>query len=394
MLELLFLLLPIAALYGWYMGQRSVKKTLDLQNNKFSRDYMTGLNFLLSNQQEKAVDLFLSMLEEQSDEQINSESQFEAELTLGNLFRSRGEVDRALITHQKLDNNLNYSVEQKLLVKQQLAKDFMKAGFYDRAESHYIKLIDEPEFAIHSLTQLMNIYQRTQEWEKGINVGKKLIKLNPKADRIPLSHYYCEYAHILQKQEKPFVNGLKKALEINQNCTRASILLGDYYVSRQNYEKALQYFEYILIQDADYISEVLTKIKHCYLSLNMPEKFERFLLKANQQKHNSAIDIALTECIEKKDGKESAKAKLHEQIKLYPNMVTFHRFIKYQIDEAEGSGRESLILLYKMVGDSIQQRHKYLCINCGYQGALLHWLCPSCRNWETMKPVQSLDNII
>ncbi len=156
MLELLFLLLPIAALYGWYMGQRSAKKDQESIQNKFSRDYVTGLNFLLSNQQEKAVDLFLSMLQKQeSENQIATESQFEAELTLGNLFRSRGEVDRALRIHQALDSSPDYSIEQKLLAKQQLAKDFMAAGFYDRAENYYILLLDEPEFAVNSLSQLM-----------------------------------------------------------------------------------------------------------------------------------------------------------------------------------------------------------------------------------------------
>ena len=139
MLELLFLLLPVAALYGWYMGRRNAKKDQETVQNQFSRDYMTGLNFLLSNQQEKAVDLFLSMLQKQeSENQISQESQFEAELTLGNLFRSRGEVDRALRIHQAIDASPDYSIEQKLLAKQQLAKDFLVAGFYDRAENYYI----------------------------------------------------------------------------------------------------------------------------------------------------------------------------------------------------------------------------------------------------------------
>ncbi|MDP8078763.1 lipopolysaccharide assembly protein LapB [Phocoenobacter skyensis] len=394
MLELLFLLLPIAALYGWYMGQRSVRKAQDSQNNKFSRDYMTGLNFLLSNQQEKAVDLFLSMVQNQNEEQIGAGSQFEAELTLGNLFRSRGEVDRALMIHRKLDENPNYTIEQKLLVKQQLAKDFMKVGFYDRAENYYIELLDEPEFALNSLTQLMNIYQRTQEWKNAINVAEKLIKVHPTTERISLSHYYCEYSNVLQQQNKNFLTLLNKALEINPNCVRASILLGDYYSSNQQYDKALNHFQQVLTQDPDYISEVIDKIKHCYIQLNTLDDFEFFLIKANQIKHNSAIDIALAELIESKDGELAAKSKLYQQISKHPDMITFQRFIEYQINEVEGTGKKSLMLLHKMVGETITQRFKYHCINCGYQGIRLNWFCPSCRNWETIKPVQSLENMI
>ena len=95
MLELLFLLLPVAAAYGWYMGRRSAQQNKQDEANRLSRDYVAGVNFLLSNQQDKAVDLFLDMLKEDT-------GTVEAHLTLGNLFRSRGEVDRAIRIHQTL----------------------------------------------------------------------------------------------------------------------------------------------------------------------------------------------------------------------------------------------------------------------------------------------------
>lgn len=397
MLELLFLLLPVAALYGWYMGQRSVKKDQEDLSNKFSRDYVTGLNFLLSNQQEKAVDLFLSMLQKQeSENQISTASQFEAELTLGNLFRSRGEVDRALRIHQALINSPNYSFEQKLLAKQQLAKDFMVSGFYDRAENYYISLVDEPEFAIHSLSKLTVIYQKTREWKKAINVAEKLLKISPETDKIPLSHYYCEYAQAVKSEHKiAFVESLNKALEYYPQSTRASMMLGDFYLEQKEYDKALYYFEQILQQDPDYISEVLGRIYHAYAMLNDLNNYELFLIKANQVKHNSSVDIALTEFIEKKEGMSAAHSQLYQQLRAYPNLITFHRFIRYQADFAEeGNGKESLLLLHNMVGNQIKKSFQYRCLNCGYQSYRLMWYCPSCNQWEKVKPIQSIEGII
>ncbi|MDH2998587.1 lipopolysaccharide assembly protein LapB [Pasteurellaceae bacterium LFhippo2] len=396
MLELLFLLLPIAALYGWYMGQRSAKKDQETLNNKFSREYVTGLNFLLSNQQEKAVDLFLSMLQKQeSENQISVESQFEAELTLGNLFRSRGEVDRALRIHQGLENSPNYSFEQKLLAKQQLAKDFMAAGFYDRAENYYITLLDEPEFAVNSLSQLTVIYQKTKEWKKAINVTEKLLRIAPQTERVPLSHYYCEYAQTINEDEKSFLSCLLKALEYHPNCARAAIMFGDYYLNKGKYPEAIQYYQRVLSQAPDYVSEVLEKLKTSYSELDDLTNFELFLVKANQIKHNSSVDLALAEFIEQKDGVEAAQSSLYQQVSQYPNMITFHRFIYYQINEAEdGRGRDSLVLLHKMVGDRIQKGFQYRCLNCGYQSYRLTWYCPSCRHWESIKPIQSLAEII
>lgn len=390
MLELLFLLLPIAALYGWYMGQRSAKKDQDAINNKFSRDYVTGLNFLLSNQQEKAVDLFLSMLQKQeSENQISTESQFEAEITLGNLFRSRGEVDRALRIHQGIENSLHYSFEQKLLAKQQLAKDFMAAGFYDRAENYYITLLDEPEFAVNSLSQLAVIYHKTREWKKAINVAEKRLRIEPEMDKIPLSHYYCEYAQAVRSDdEKAFLTALQKALSYVPHCARASILLGDFFFEKQEMRTALRYFEAVLEQEPNYISEVLHKIKQCYIALNEQNNFELFLIKANQIKHNSSIDLALAEFIEQKDGVEAAQSRLYQQVRQFPSLMTFHRFIYYQVNEAEeGRGKESLVLLHKMVGDRIKQGFQYRCIHCGYQSYRLSWHCPSCRTWESIKPM-------
>ncbi|MDG6766840.1 lipopolysaccharide assembly protein LapB [Glaesserella parasuis] len=397
MLELLFLLLPIAALYGWYMGQRSAKKDQDAINNKFSRDYVTGLNFLLSNQQEKAVDLFLSMLQKQeSENQISTESQFEAEITLGNLFRSRGEVDRALRIHQGIENSPHYSFEQKLLAKQQLAKDFMAAGFYDRAENYYITLLDEPEFAVNSLSQLAVIYHKTREWKRAINVAEKRLRIEPEMDKIPLSHYYCEYAQAVRSDdEKAFLTALQKALSYVPHCARASILFGDFFFEKQEMRTALRYFEAVLEQEPNYISEVLHKIKQCYIALNEQNNFELFLIKANQIKHNSSIDLALAEFIEQKDGVEAAQSRLYQQVRQFPSLMTFHRFIYYQVNEAEeGRGKESLVLLHKMVGDRIKQGFQYRCIHCGYQSYRLSWHCPSCRTWESIKPMQSITEVI
>lgn len=398
MLELLFLLLPIAALYGWYMGHRSARKDQEHLNNKFSRDYVTGLNFLLSNQQEKAVDLFLSMLQKQETEhhiRPDSESEFEAELMLGNLFRSRGEVDRALRIHQHLEHHPDYSFEQKLLAKQQLAKDFMAAGFYDRAENYYITLLDEPEFASHSLAQLIIIYQKTKEWKKAINVAEKLLKIAPETKTISLAHFYCEYAETQQHNDNAFLLNLQKALTYSPNCTRASILLGEFYFRQQHFQQALHYLEQTLNQDPSYISEVLPTIEQCYQQLNQLPQYELFLIRANQIKPNSSVDIALATLIEQKDGIEAAQSRLYQQVRQFPHMLTFHRFIYYQMSQAEqGNGKESLILLHNMVGDRIKKGFSYRCLQCGYQSYRLMWYCPSCRQWETIKPIQSISEII
>ncbi len=389
MLELLFLLLPIAAAYGWYMGHRSAKKDQEDVSNKLSRDYVTGVNFLLSNQTEKAVDLFLDMLQKQETEnEIESDSQFEAELTLGNLFRSRGEVDRALRIHQALDRSPNYTFEQKLLAKQQLAKDFMAVGFFDRAENLYITLVDEPEFAEGALQQLAVIYQKTKEWKKAVNVAEKLAKIAPKEDNIELAQYYCEYVRTLTADSKENPQDiLCQALQVAPSCVRASMLLADLSVQQQDYKSAVEILENVLNQNPDYVSEILPQLKTCYQKLEQLDNFELFLIRVTQEHKNSSVELALADLIAEKDGRVAAQTKVYQQLTRNPSMFLFHRFIQYQIDEAEdGRGKESLTLLHKLVGERIKQSFDYRCVNCGYQSHKLIWCCPSCRQWEKIKP--------
>lgn len=394
MLELLFLLLPIAAGYGWYMGHRSAKRDQEDISNKLSRDYVTGVNLLLSNQPDKAVDLFLDMLQKQETENsIELGSQFEAELTLGNLFRSRGEVDKALRIHQALDNSPNYSFSQKLLAKQQLAKDFMAVGFYDRAETLYILLVDEPEFAENALQQLAVIYQKTKEWKKAINVAEKLAKIFPQENNVELAHYYCEYAvALIKEQPQKAKEWLLLALKVSPTCVRASLLLAEIQFREQDYLSAVENLENILNQDADYISEGLLRLKDCYHSLARLDDFELFLIKA-MPTNNSKVDLALLDLIEEKDGVVAAQNKLYQRINQNPSTFLFHRLIQYQMESLEsGRGKESLAQLHKMVGERIKQGFDYSCRSCGYQTHKLLWNCPSCRKWESIKPLNGIEH--
>nr|CBX73997.1 hypothetical protein YEW_IJ36510 [Yersinia enterocolitica W22703] len=159
-------MLPVAAAYGWYMGRRSAQQDKQQDANRLSREYVAGVNFLLSNQQDKAVDLFLEMLKEDS-------STVEAHLTLGNLFRSRGEVDRAIRIHQALMESASLTFEQRLLAVQQLGRDYMAAGLYDRAEDMFNQLVEEQDFRLGALQQLLVIHQATSDWNNAIEVAEK-----------------------------------------------------------------------------------------------------------------------------------------------------------------------------------------------------------------------------
>lgn len=208
MLELLFLLLPVAAAYGWYMGRRSAQQSKQDDASRLSRDYVTGVNFLLSNQQDKAVDLFLDMLKEDT-------GTVEAHLTLGNLFRSRGEVDRAIRIHQSLMESASLTYDQRLLAVQQLGRDYMAAGLYDRAEDMFKQLVDETDFRLSALQQLLQIYQATSDWQSAIDVAERLVKLGKEKHRGDIANFWCELA--LQQMAN---SDMEKAMSLLKKAPR------------------------------------------------------------------------------------------------------------------------------------------------------------------------------
>jgi lipopolysaccharide assembly protein B len=388
MFELLFLLLPIAAAYGWYMGDRNAKQKYLDQSNRLSREYVDGLNFLLSNQQDKAVDLFLDMLKD-------DDGTLEAHLTLGNLFRSRGEVDRAIRIHQALMDSSSLTFEQKLLAIQQLGRDYMVAGFYDRAEEMFLQLIDEEDFQQHALQQLLTIYQSTSEWNNAINAASRLVKLGKVKYKIEIAQFYCELAAIAINNNEldQAYNLLKKSANADADCARTSLMLGQVLMAQHKIEQAIDSFQQILNQDKAFIGEALPQLKTCYTELNQPEKFKQFLEICVKQNTGNVAELMLADIVEKNNGLDAAQYYLYRELLKHPNLKGFYRLMDYHVTDAEqGKAKESLSLLRNMVGEQIKAAPNYRCQKCGFTVNTLYWLCPSCRSWSTIKPVRDFEH--
>ncbi|MCL9774335.1 lipopolysaccharide assembly protein LapB [Vibrio methylphosphonaticus] len=387
MLELLFLLLPIAAAYGWYMGQRSVKHDRQEQSHQISRQYMTGLNLLLSDQSDKAVDHFIELL------QVDDEA-IDTHLALGNLFRSRGEVDRAIRIHQNLISRSGLTIEQKNIALQQLAKDYMVSGFLDRAEKIFVQLVEEPEHREAALTQLVSIYEQTQEWHKAIEYASALQKLGKKRVKNNIAHFWCELAMIEQASSNtPKANQyFRKALTVDPKCARANIALGRLYLDNEEYTKTIQCLESVLEQDKDFVSEVLPTLAECYHHLGQEQELVEFLRASIQKGAGVSAELMLTQLVAHHEGTESAQALLTRQLVKSPTMKGFYRLMDYHLANAEeGRARESLTTLQSLVGEQLKLKPHYRCRKCGFSTHSLYWHCPSCKGWGTIKPIRGLD---
>lgn len=387
MLEILFLLLPIAAAYGWYMGNRSAQQDKQKHSHQISRQYVTGLNLLLSDQSDKAVDHFIELL------QVDNET-IDTHLALGNLFRSRGEVDRAIRIHQNLISRSSLTIDQKNLALQQLAKDYMVAGFLDRAEKIFEQLIEEPEHKEAALQQLVSIYQQTREWHKAIDYAYALVKLGRKRMHGVIAHFWCELAmqEKAEGRDSKVIQYLKKALSEDPKCVRATISLGKLYLENDDYHHTIQYMKMVLDQDIDFIGEVLPTLAECYHHIGKESDLVEFLRECIVNEAGVSAELMLAQLVAQHDGVGAAQELLTRQLVKNPTMKGFYRLIDYHLIEAEeGRAKESLSTLQKLVGEQLKVKPHYRCRKCGFSTHSLYWHCPSCKNWGSIKPIRGLD---
>ncbi|NMJ16803.1 tetratricopeptide repeat protein, partial [Salmonella enterica subsp. enterica serovar Anatum] len=169
--------------------------------------------------------------------------------------------------------------EQRLLAVQQLGRDYMAAGLYDRAEDMFKQLTDETEFRVGALQQLLQIYQLTSDWQKAIEVAERLVKLGKDKQRIEIAHFYCELA--LQQMGNDDMDRamalLKKGAAADKNSARASIMMGRVYMARGDYAKAVESLQRVIVQDKELVSETLEMLQTCYQQLGKNAEWAEFL---------------------------------------------------------------------------------------------------------------------
>ena len=388
MQEVFFLLLPVAAFYGWYMGVRSVYQKKQKKGNQLSRDYVQGLNFLLNEQPDKAVDHFIALLDV-DDETI------ETHLALGNLFRQSGEVDRAIRIHQNLIARPSLTLEQRDLAMLQLGKDFYQSGLFDRSEEIFIQLKESPEYKQVALENLLLIYQQLKDWQEAINCTEQMNKSDKsKAKPRTLSYLYCSLADQLKKpeQQKQAIKLYQKALVTFPKCIRACLAMADYYEKNQQPEKALSILEQVPDLDIDFTEVILEKLYELHKQLNTEQALMVYLQRIVNLGAGASAVILLARLIADLNSVEKAQAFMLQELRRNPTMKGFNHLMTYHLQLAQSDNeKESLIFLHKLVSEQITFRPQYRCQKCGYSTKKLFWQCPSCKSWGRIKPIRGLD---
>lgn len=374
--------LPLFFSLGWLAARVDLKQLL-AESTALPAAYFKGLNFLITNQHDKAIEAFSEAV------QANTDS-LELHFALGSLFRRRGEVDRAINLHLNLLTKKELEPQQKLAVTAELAQDYLKAGLLDRAEELFESLHDD-RYRQPALRALLEIYVREREWERAIKAATELERLSGVPFRTEISHYYCELAvkSKLTNDTHTARFELAQALNADKNCVRANVLLGDIEAEAGDHKTAISAWKRIEFQKPEYLGLIAPKLLASYRALNQTSEGLSLLRNYLQTYQLSALLNVLYEATLAEEGAESAAKLARSELIKMPSLNTLDQLLQARAlvetnQPQNNANLQDIQLMQQAVRHAIGNKTAYYCQQCGFKAKYHHWQCPACNAWEAL----------
>lgn len=375
-----WLLFFIAIAIGYVLGRRDARRRHLRHVEGLSRDYMRGLNFLLNEQPDKAIEIFVKSL-------AVSEHTLETHLALARVFRRRGELDRATLIHSNLLDHPELPAAARDDVQLELAQDFLSAGVLDRAEDILQQMLERgSRHDVPVMRLLLSIFEQEKDWHSAISVAERLKPQDPSVAGA-MSHYCCELADslIADGQLNAARRTLRRALSLDKHCVRASLLEAQLAMQQQQWELAIRALRRVRRQEPVFFDEVLDDLEHCYLQLSRSEQFVQYLGRLCVDSPSTAIIVKLAEHLRRQLGDRAASLFLADHVKAQPSLRGLRQVLELDGNSAADS-HGALGVLKQLADKMLQQTPSYQCRDCGFEARRQHWQCPSCKHWGSLKP--------
>ena len=381
----LLLILAATLLTGFIIGRMTSPKSASGSKHdasvNCSESYIQGLNFLLANKPDKAIELFVELIK------VDHET-METHLALGNLFRSRGEVDRAIKIHQNLIARPNLDLGQRTMAIKELAEDYLKAGLLDRAENLYKELVQINPKNTSAHKKLLELYTLEKSWHEALPTAQKLLELGEPDGKVIVTHCLCELAeqNMQQGNLKHVQEHLSKAIKIDDRCIRAQLLLIDVYLRSDAVGKAEKMLQQLVKNSPQYIELYLKPAREIYLQRGSFDRYQQFLLDQYTLKANNAVALELLKSYQTADRHEALIQFMPTALQHSASLALYEFAFHYLLLHPQYL---SELLPELSAGfDSIKtDRNPFVCQHCGYGSQAMQWHCPSCNSWSTIKPV-------
>jgi lipopolysaccharide biosynthesis regulator YciM len=373
------LLVPLFFGLGWAAARVDIRQVVH-ESRALPRSYFQGLNFLLNEQPDKAIDSFLEVAK------VDSQT-VELHFALGNLFRRRGETERAIRMHQNLIDRPDLDEGVRLHALSELGQDFLKAGLLDRAEEIFNKLVGT-SFEDEAKRNLLEIYQVEKEWQKAIDLARELPDV---ASQQQVAEFYCELAagEIMRSRPDSARAYLESAMQQNRKCVRASLLQGDLLLQEGNPVGAIDAWQRIEQQGPAYLALVAQRLLDTHRKLERRD--EGIALLRGYLEHYPSLDLldVVYQLVLESAGNEAAYRLVRDELQRNPTLLGLEKLMSARLPLVEPEVRPDIDLAKSIIAGYTQRLSRYRCNNCGFKARQFYWRCPACGGWETYPPRRS-----
>jgi lipopolysaccharide biosynthesis regulator YciM len=367
---------------GWLAARIDIKHLIS-ESRQLPRSYFKGLNFLLNEQPDKAIEAFIEVVK------VDPET-IELHFALGSLFRRRGETERAIRMHRNLLERSDLGEERRLHAMVELGQDYLKAGLLDRAEEVFAKLKESAHRA-QALKFLVEIYQNEKDWMKAIEVARELERDSGQSAQKEIANYYCELAVSEATHSRPEAarRHVDAALSAHRKCVRANLILGDLLAATGDHASAIEAWKRIEQQTPAYLALVAHRLLESHRALGRTEE-GLTLLRGYLASFPSLdlLDVAFQSTLEA-EGPDAAYKLVRDELRRNPTLLGLDKLLEAQALAAPPERRNDLELVRDLVHGHTRRIARYRCDNCGFKARQFHWHCPACGGWETYPPRRS-----
>ncbi len=370
---------PIFFGLGWLAARIDIKH-LVTESKSVPRTYFKGLNFLLDEQPDKAIEAFIEVVK------VDPET-VDLHFALGSLFRRRGETDRAIRMHKNLLERSDLAPEQRLQAMFELGQDYLKAGLLDRAEEVFTRLRNGPR-RLDALKLLFEIHQQEKEWPKAIEIARDLERETGQSWQKEIAEFHCEIAGVEATHSRPESAraALAEALKANRKCVRASIQLGDLAAAAGAHEEAIEHWKRVETQNPAFLALVAHRLLKSFQAVGEPAA-GLTLLRGYLAAYPSLdlLDVAFQSTLAA-EGPEAAYQLVRDELRRTPTLLGLDKLLQAQLLTAPADRRHDLELVRSLVQGQTQRLARYRCEHCGFRARQFYWQCPACMSWETFPP--------
>jgi lipopolysaccharide assembly protein B len=371
--------IPVFFGLGWIAARVDINQLVS-ESRSLPHGYFKGLNFLLNEQPDKAIDAFIEIVK------LDPETA-ELHFALGNLFRRRGETERAIRVHQNLLARPDLPLESQVHAQYELGQDYLKAGLLDRAEETFNQLVDT-QYGAQARRALLEIYQREKEWVRAIDAARALQESGAGGRQKEIAQFYCELAQdeLVHTHPDAALTLLEKALATDRKSVRATILMGDAYLAKSDTEAALLAWRRVEQQSVPHVGLVAQRLMDGYRAVARPQ--EGINLLKSYLAEASSVDLleVVFKAVLELDGLYAANQLVSDELRRTPTLLGLDKMLEARLMDAPPEVRPELALVKNLVHSYAQKLARYQCAHCGFKARQFYWQCPGCSQWETYPP--------